>query len=438
MRLTMDPLNGRALGRYQIVDEISRGGMGVVYRARDTKLNRQVALKVLPTDVVADPDRRSRFIAEAQTASQLQHPHIGVVYEADEIDGVSFIAMELIRGEKLSDVLHRAACSTSRALPIAMEIAEGLACAHEAGVVHRDVKPANVMITEEGHAKIIDFGLAKLVAVLSGDGEEFTAVATTPGIVLGTAVYMSPEQARAGRVDHRSDVFSFGVMLYEMLAARLPFREQSGVETLNAILHAPAPLLPPLGPAVSKEASLELQRILDKCLAKDPAERYQGMRDVVVDLRAAWRHLESGPMAMARLPPAAIPVDELTIPRQRAPSRVLFVAVLLAVVSAAAWWTWRTREPGTPPISSEPVSVSVLVANFENRTPEPLFDGLLEQAIGLGIEEASFVTTYPRRDALRLVALVKPGGARRARCAVSGPPRGNRPRGGRLHFIGPR
>ena len=177
----MDPLNGRELGRYQIGDEIGRGGMGVVYRAQDTKLNRHVALKVLPTDVVADPDRRSRFIKEAQTASQLQHPHIGVVYEVDEIDGVSFIAMELIRGEKLSDMLNRAACSTPRALPIAIEVAEGLACAHEAGVVHRDVKPANVMITEEGHAKIIDFGLAKLVAALSGDGEEFTVAATAPG-----------------------------------------------------------------------------------------------------------------------------------------------------------------------------------------------------------------------------------------------------------------
>ena len=406
----MDPLNGRTLGRYQIGDEIGRGGMGVVYRAKDTKLNRHVALKVLPTDVVADLDRRSRFIQEAQTASQLQHPHIGVVYEVDEIDGVSIIAMELIRGEKLSDMLNRASFSTPRALTIAIEVAEGLACAHEAGVVHRDVKPANVMITEEGHAKIIDFGLAKLVAALSGDGDEFTAAATAPGIVMGTALYMSPEQARSDLLDHRSDVFSFGVMLYETLAGRPPFRGHNGVETLSAILHVPAPPLPPLGPIVSKEASFELQRIVDKCLAKDPADRYQGMRDVVVDLRGAWRHLETGATTLASLPPAAIPVEGLSVSRRRPPSTAGLAAFLVALIAVAVWWTWRPRESGVPPTSGKPVSVSVLVANFENRAREPLFDGLLEQVVGLGIEEASFVTTYPRRDALRLVPLVKPGG----------------------------
>ena len=206
---------------------------------------------------------------------------------------------------------------------------------------------------------------------------------------MGTALYMSPEQARSDRLDHRSDVFSFGVMLYEMLAGRLPFRGQNGVETLSAILHAPSPPLPPLGPAVSKETSLELQRIVDKCLAKDPADRYQGMRDVVVDLRAAWRHLETGATTMASLPPAAIPVEGPTVPRRRPPSRAGLAALLVALISVAVWWTWRPRESGAPPTSAEPVSVSVLVANFENRAREPLFDGLLEQAVGLGIEEAS-------------------------------------------------
>src|SRR5205814_6870175 len=187
---------------------------------------RDVALKVLPHDLVADPERRARFVQEAQAASALEHPHIAVIHEIDEVDGISFIAMELLRGDKLSDLTARGALASGRALDLSIEISEGLARAHDKGIVHRDLKPSNVMVTEDGHAKIIDFGLAKLVDALSGDsGRETVLKANTdPGMVLGTVSYMSPEQARGGTVDHRSDIFSFGVLLHEMLSGRAPFR----------------------------------------------------------------------------------------------------------------------------------------------------------------------------------------------------------------------
>src|SRR2546425_3994294 len=269
--------------------------MGVVYRAIDTRLNREVALKILPANLIADAARRARFVQEARAASALEHPNIAVIHEIDEAGGVSFIAMELIRGEKLSVVVGRGAPAPARALELAIEIAEGLARAHDKSIVHRDLKPANVMLTEDGHAKIIDFGLAKLVDALSGDSgsETMLKANTDPGMVLGTVSYMSPEQARGGKVDHRSDVFSFGVLLHEMVTGRPPFKGNTGMDTMHAILHDPVPPLPSLGGSVSVEAIRDVQRILEKCLAKEPGERYQGMRDVVVDLRAARRRLES-------------------------------------------------------------------------------------------------------------------------------------------------
>ncbi|MDP1839946.1 MAG: serine/threonine-protein kinase, partial [Reyranella sp.] len=249
-------LTGRSLGHYRVEEEISRGGMGVVYRATDTRLNRDVALKVLPHEVTSDDDGRRRFLREAQAASALEHPHIAVIHGADEVDGVAYIAMELIRGEKLSDLLTRGKLPAARSLELAAEIAAGLARAHEKGIVHRDLKPANVMVTDEGHAKIIDFGIAKLIEVSSTAGAHTkTSHDTGVGVVLGTMTYMSPEQARAEAVDHRSDIFSFGILLHEMLAGQPPFRGKTGIETASAILHAPAPRLPSLGPAVITEAS---------------------------------------------------------------------------------------------------------------------------------------------------------------------------------------
>ena len=279
---------GNTLSHYQILDEISRGGMGVVYRARDVRLDRDVALKVLPAELQHDPQRRARLLHEARAASALEHPHIAIIHEVGEADGVTFIAMELIRGEKLGDLIARGPLRPSRALELAAEVAEGLTRAHEKNLIHRDLKPGNVMVTEDGHAKIIDFGLAKLVPHATSDAATVSVHGpqTSEGLIVGTAAYMSPEQARGEHVDHRTDVFALGLMLFEMLAGRAAFRGQSHLDTLHAVLSQPLPALPVL-PGTAPDVIAELHRIVGKCTAKDPDERYQGMRDLVVDLRSA-------------------------------------------------------------------------------------------------------------------------------------------------------
>jgi serine/threonine protein kinase/tetratricopeptide (TPR) repeat protein len=361
-------LTGRVLGHYRIADEISRGGMGIVYRATDTRLNRDVALKVLPDDLTHDADRRRRFVQEAQAASALEHPHIAVIHEVDEVDGLTFIAMELIRGEKLSEQLARQRLSVARALEIAAEVAAGLARAHEKQIVHRDLKPANVMITDEGHAKIIDFGIAKLIEPAVGaDVNTQTSHQTDAGVILGTMTYMSPEQTRGDRVDHRSDIFSFGILLHEMLTGQPPFQGKTGVETASAILHLAAPRLPTLGPTVAAETSADIQRIVDKCLAKDPADRYQGMKDVGVDLRAARRRLESAPQSVTT-PTSA------TSPRVARRPTWIYALAGAAVVAAIAATVLYTRRPiggattSTPTAATGPNKPSVAVLYFDNTT----------------------------------------------------------------------
>ncbi len=320
---------GRTLSHYRVLAEISRGGMGIVYRALDVKLNREVALKVLPPELVADSGRRARFVQEARAAAALEHPHIAVVYEVDEIDGTDFIAMELIRGEKLSDVLGRGKLSRNRVLELGIEIAEGLGRAHEKGIIHRDVKPANVMVTDEGHVKVIDFGLAKLTEWEPRAGSEIeTALRnqTTPGVAMGTLSHMSPEQAKGEPVDPRTDVFSLGVLLYEMLVGELPFKGSNAPDVLHAIVHQPAPRLPSdLSP---------LQGLLDRCLAKPPSERFARMDDVVQELRAAR---ESQGRVRHRLAPWVI-----------AAAAVAVVVGFLASRNSGSRWV---REEAIPHIS---------------------------------------------------------------------------------------
>jgi eukaryotic-like serine/threonine-protein kinase len=366
---------GRKLSHYEILDEISRGGMGVVYRAMDVRLNREVALKVLPEELVADPDRRRRFVQEAQAASALEHPHIAVIHEIDEADGITFIAMELIRGEKLADLVARRRLPPGRALELATEIAEALARAHDKNIVHRDLKPGNVMLTEDVHVKIIDFGLAKLIerdAPALGTAVTQAHEGTDAGVVLGTVSYMSPEQAAGDRVDHRTDIFSFGVLLFEMLTGDRPFEGRTGVDTLHAIINTPAPALPELGAGVLPEASHEVARIVDKCLAKDPANRYQGMRDVVVDLRGARRQLESGSVAsMAR--GSAAPA-RAGAPASRRTTRVAAVVAAASIVVAIALVMFRGRSVEPQRVGGSKPSVAVLY--FENNTGNPSLDWL--------------------------------------------------------------
>ncbi len=358
---------GKTLSHYQILAEVSRGGMGIVYRALDTRLDREVALKVLPPELVADPERLRRFEQEARAASKLEHPNIAVIHDIGEADGVTFLTMELIRGEKLADRLLEARLPLARALEIATEIAEGLARAHERGVVHRDLKPANVMLTEDGHPKIIDFGLAKLVAPLSGEGGESatrSARDTEPGVVLGTVLYMSPEQARGTRLDHRTDVFSFGVLLFEMLSGRRPFDGASQLEILQAIVSAPTPRLDAPADRSLDAVSAELQRILDKCLAKDPGDRYQSMKDLVVDLRSARRRVESGSVVTTVVQPEA----------RRGRSKVYVVGALVAAALVAALLLRREPPAPTPlPAAGKP---SLAVLRFENLSGDPSLDWL--------------------------------------------------------------
>ena len=345
---------GKSLAHYRILRTIGSGGMGVVYEAEDPKLGRHVALKVLPEALVSDPERKRRFTLEAKAAAQLEHPNIGVVHEIGETDGVIYIVMELIRGETLAAILNRQRPSLSQALGLAAEIAEGLARAHEKGMVHRDLKPGNIMVTEDGHAKIIDFGLAKLLeGTGSGIADSVTATAMTePGVLLGTAEYMPPEQARGQRVDHRSDIFGFGVVLYEMVTGKHPFKRTSRLDTLHAILNSTAP---PLELTGNKEVAGDLQRILDKCLAKDMADRYQGTRDVVVDLRSARRRLESGLSTPATVAPARSPLRH---PWLMGTALLLLtvavaVAVRLGVQASHARWARNVALPEVVRLAKE-------------------------------------------------------------------------------------
>ncbi len=262
--------------------------MGEVYLAEDTQLHRKVALKVLPTEVATNQDRMRRFVQEAQAAAALNHPNIAHIYEIGEADGVNFIAMEFVDGQNLREQVHHEEIELKTLLKYLLQVAQGLSKAHAAGIVHRDLKPDNIMITRDGHAKILDFGLAKLLETKPESTAEAAEAATvvmavqhsTPGVVMGTVGYMSPEQAQAKTVDQRSDIFSFGCLLYEAATGRKPFAGDSIIDTLHKIIHEPAPAITDFNPS----ASPDLQRVIRKCLAKEPEKRYQTIRDTANDL----------------------------------------------------------------------------------------------------------------------------------------------------------
>jgi eukaryotic-like serine/threonine-protein kinase len=329
-----------------VIAPIGAGGMGEVYRARDTRLGRDVAIKVLPADRMADEDRRRRFVQEARAASALNHPNIVTIHEIESADGIDFIVMEYVRGRSLDDMIPKQGMRLGEILRVSIPIADALASAHASGIVHRDVKPANVMVTEDGLVKVLDFGLAKLVSPNGESPKSETATdpgvlgaRSRPGTVAGTLGYMSPEQASAGKVDARSDVFSFGAVLYEMATGRRAFSGSSTAEVLAALMKED-----PKPPSeVVADLPKELDRLIRRCLQKEPARRFQHTADVKLELEQIKEDSETG---RKPVPPAD---------RKRRPW--LAAGVAIAVLLVAATWWWR-RPPDVPldPPRLEPVT----------------------------------------------------------------------------------
>ena len=276
---------GRQVGPYQIDSLLGVGGMGEVYRANDTRLGREVAVKVLPSAFSADADRLRRFEQEARAAGQLNHPNILAIYDVGTCDGSPYIVSELLEGGTLRDQLGGSALPHRKTIDYALQIARGLAAAHEKGIIHRDLKPENLFITKDGRVKILDFGLAKLTHPMLNSGDltdaSMAPTATAPGVLMGTAGYMSPEQARGQVADHRSDIFSYGAILYEMVSGQRAFQGNSVVEMMNAILKEEPPDLPPNRPIAPA-----LERIVRHCLEKSPEQRFQSASDIAFDLEA--------------------------------------------------------------------------------------------------------------------------------------------------------
>ncbi len=292
----MSVASGTKLGRYEIRSKIGEGGMGEVYLAEDARLHRKVALKILPANLAANKDRMRRFEQEAQAAAALNHPNIAHIYEIGDSDGVNFIAMEFVDGTTLRELIHNQQTDLAKLLRHLQHAAEGLAKAHAAGIVHRDLKPDNIMITHDGHAKVLDFGLAKLIEqppMPDGNSSQIvTAVMpqhSTPGAILGTVGYMSPEQAQGKikEIDRRSDIFSFGCILYEAVAGQKAFAGKDTIDSLNKIIRESPPPLTDFRP----DTPNHLQRIVRRCLAKDPDDRYQTIKDVAIELRELRREL---------------------------------------------------------------------------------------------------------------------------------------------------
>ena len=328
---------GRTIGHYQVLEKLGEGGMGVVYTARDTHLDRFVAIKVLPPDKVADPERRRRFVQEAKAASALNHPNIITIHDIAHQDGLDFIVMEYVAGKTLSQLIGRKGLKLNETLKCAIQIADGLAKAHAVGIVHRDLKPGNVMVTGDGLVKVLDFGLAKLSEPLSG---EEAPTQTAEGTIVGTVAYMSPEQAQGKPVDARCDIFSFGSMLYEMVTGRQAFHGDTKISTLAAVINKePEPL--------SAEVPHDLEKLITRCLRKQPERRFQHMADVKVALEELKEESDSGRLASgADLQPAD--------PRRR--WVLLAVGLTAAVALAATLWLWPGRT-STPPTQAPLVPV---------------------------------------------------------------------------------
>jgi serine/threonine-protein kinase len=355
---------GRTLHHYEIEERLGQGGMGVVYRARDTRLGRHVALKLLPPEFSQDEDRKARFIQEAKAAAQLSHPAIAQVYDVGDGPEGLYIAMELVPGRTVKALIEGRELDALGAIEIAHQVAGGLQKAHEAGVVHRDIKPDNVIVTPDGHAKILDFGLAKLVEsrpeAPDGISHMETLAKTQAGFVIGTLRYMSPEQARGQLVDHRSDLFSLGIVLYEMVTGQLPFAGHTALDTLHAIafeetrpITALRPNLPP-----------SLQRVITRCLRKRPQDRYPDARELASDLKIVQREIESG--VSTKVPLAVRLAEQLRSLRDR-PAGELLLPAGVAVVLLGLLVAFFTQQEVGPGLVMATIGGLLVWRRFRNR-----------------------------------------------------------------------